>query len=245
MSSGGGIIKLAASAEFVDSPGALPAFEKAYGFKLSRGQILVLAGGNTAATMRAAAEGISSVNAAMAYGTDGALAVLRLRSLADDKHAQTVYEPAPVIRGAVLAQHPEIEGVLDPVFRSLDLERLQRLNAKIAADGDEPKRSRPNILRAKGFLRMMPRHRVLFVLRLAAIARCALGGFVGKRRTGCVSGLPIMLWQADASMSFGLAVLARCAAAAFLRGPAIAAFDPERRPAAVAHLRCRSTSRRH
>ena len=150
--SGGGRVKLAASAEFVDSPGALPAFEKAYGFKLARGQLLNLIGGNTSATLRAAAEGISGVNAAMAYTTDGALAVLQLQLLTDDKHAQTVYQPAPVIRGAVLAQHPEIESILDPVFHSLTLERLQQLNAKIAADGDEPEAVAGAYLRANGFL---------------------------------------------------------------------------------------------
>jgi len=149
----GGTVKLAASAEFVDSPGALPAFEKAYDFRLARGQRLTLIGGNTSATLRAAAEGISGVNAAMAYKTDGALAVLQLQLLADDKHAQTVYQPAPVIRGAVLAQHPEIEGILDPVFRSLTLERLQQLNARIAADGDAPAAVAAGYLRTNGFLK--------------------------------------------------------------------------------------------
>jgi osmoprotectant transport system substrate-binding protein len=148
---GGGKVKLAASAEFVDSPGALPAFEAAYGFKLARNQLLVLVGGDTSATLRAASEGISGISAAMAYGTDGALAVLQLQLLADDKHAQTVYEPTPVIRGAVLAQHPEIEGLLDPVFRSLTLERLQQLNAKIAADGEEAAAVATAYLRANGF----------------------------------------------------------------------------------------------
>ena len=133
----GGRVKLAASAEFVESPGALPAFEKAYGFHLTRGQLLTLVGGDTAATIRAAAEGTSGVNAAMAYATDGALAALHLVVLADDKHAQTVYEPAPVIRQAVLAQHPAIPSILDPIFRSLTLTRLQQLNAAIAVEGED------------------------------------------------------------------------------------------------------------
>jgi osmoprotectant transport system substrate-binding protein len=150
---GGGKVKLAASAEFVDSPGALPAFENVYGFKLARAQLLVLVGGNTSATLRAASESISGVNAAMAYATDGALAVLQLDLLADDKHAQTVYEPAPVIRGAVLAQHPEIAAILDPVFRSLTLARLQQLNARIAADGDEASAVASSYLRDAGFLK--------------------------------------------------------------------------------------------
>jgi osmoprotectant transport system substrate-binding protein len=35
----------------------------------------------------------------------------------------------------VLQQHPEIAAVLDPVFATLRLETLQKLNAEIAVDG--------------------------------------------------------------------------------------------------------------
>ena len=149
----GGALKLAASAEFVESPGALPAFEKAYAFTLKRSQLLELVGGNTSATIRAAAEGISGVNAAMAYGTDGALAALNLVVVADPKAAQPVYAPAPVIRAAALALHPEIAEILDPVFRSLTLGRLQGLNAKIAAEGEEARSVAQDYLAANGFLK--------------------------------------------------------------------------------------------
>jgi osmoprotectant transport system substrate-binding protein len=134
---GGGRIKLAASAEFVESPSALPAFEATYGFKLSDAQLLTLSGGNTSATLRAAAEGMSGVNAAMAYGTDGALAALGLVALEDDKGAQVVYAPAPVVRESVLQQHPEIAPALGPVFATLTLETLQQLNAEIAVEGGD------------------------------------------------------------------------------------------------------------
>ena len=42
----GGTVKLAASAEFVERPDALPAFQAAYGFKLKQAQLLTLAGGD-------------------------------------------------------------------------------------------------------------------------------------------------------------------------------------------------------
>ncbi|HUI34024.1 MAG TPA: glycine betaine ABC transporter substrate-binding protein [Stellaceae bacterium] len=133
----GGRFRLAASAEFVESSAALPAFESAYGFHLSGDQLLTLSGGNTAATLRAAAEQISGVNAAMAYGTDGAIAALGLAALCDDKHAQVVYAPAPVIRASVLDQHPAIGPALDRVFATLTREKLQALNARIAVDGED------------------------------------------------------------------------------------------------------------
>jgi len=148
----GGAIKLAASAEFVESPAALPAFEATYGFRLEDAQLLTLSGGNTSATLRAAAEGTSGVNAAMAYGTDGALAALGLTALEDDKGAQVVYAPAPVVREAVLQQHPEIAAVLDPVFATLTLETLQQLNAKIAVEGEDAAAVATAYLTSKQFL---------------------------------------------------------------------------------------------
>ncbi|HEV7263395.1 MAG TPA: ABC transporter substrate-binding protein [Falsiroseomonas sp.] len=130
-----GDVKLAASAEFVESAAALPAFEKAYDATFPRDNIVVLPGGDTAVTMRAAAQGISGVNAAMVYGTDGAIAALDLVVMRDDKAAQPVYEPAPVVRAEVLERFPAIRTALAPVFASLDLETLQKLNARIAVEG--------------------------------------------------------------------------------------------------------------
>jgi osmoprotectant transport system substrate-binding protein len=149
---GGGKFKLAASAEFVSSPAALPAFEATYGFHLEADQILTLSGGNTATTLRAAAEGISGVNAAMAYGTDGELAALGLIALCDDKGAQVVYAPTPVVRQAVLDAHPTIGPALDKVFATLTLETLQQLNARIAVNGEQPDAVAVSYLKSKHFL---------------------------------------------------------------------------------------------
>lgn len=150
--SGGAKVKLAGSAEFVESAAALPAFQQAYGFKLSSDQLLVLSGGDTAATIKAAAEGTSGVNAAMAYGTDGALAPVGLVVMADTKGAQVVYEPAPVVRAAVLEQNPKIKDALEPAFKSLSLETLQGLNAKIQVEGQDAKTVARDYLKTKGFL---------------------------------------------------------------------------------------------
>jgi osmoprotectant transport system substrate-binding protein len=148
----GGDVYLAASAEFVESPSALPAFEAAYGFELTDRQLLTLSGGNTSATLRAAAEEMSGVNAAMAYGTDGAIAALGLVVLADDQSAQIVYAPAPVVRGAVLHEYPQLPGLLDPVFNSLTLDILQQLNAKIAVDGEDAGAVATGYLKSRHFL---------------------------------------------------------------------------------------------
>jgi osmoprotectant transport system substrate-binding protein len=150
---GGATVKLAGSAEFMESAAALPSFMSAYGFKLSAGQLLVLAGGDTAATERAAAEGTSGVNAAMAYGTDGAIAALELVLLEDTKHAQMVYEPCPVVRQPVLDAYGTIPGLLAPAFTALDGPTLRGLNAKIAVDGMDADSVASGWLKQKGLLK--------------------------------------------------------------------------------------------
>jgi len=150
---GGGVVKLAASAEFVDSPAALPAFEKTYGFHLKPEQLVVLAGGDTAVFEKAAAEKTSGVNAAVAYGTDGGIAALGLVSLTDVKGAQIVYAPAPVIRASVLTAHPEIKDILAPIFAGLDAATLQGLNAKVSLEGQDAKAVALAYLKAKGFVK--------------------------------------------------------------------------------------------
>jgi osmoprotectant transport system substrate-binding protein len=150
---GGGKVKLAASAEFAERPDALPAFQTAYGFKLTQDQLLLLAGGDTAATIKAAAEQTSGVNAAMAYGTDGPLAALGLVVLEDSKGVQPVYAPAPVVRADVLAKQPKIEALLAPLFKTLDTATLQRLNAQIALEGQDAKKVAAAHLKATGLLK--------------------------------------------------------------------------------------------
>ncbi len=131
----GGDFKFAASSEFVESASALPAFQDAYGFKLGSDQLLILSGGNTAATLRAAALNNNDVNGAMTYGTDGGLNALDLKVMEDTKGVQPVYQPAPIVRADVLDTYPKIRDVLAPIFESLDLETLQRLNGQVAVNG--------------------------------------------------------------------------------------------------------------
>ena len=149
----GGRFKLAASAEFAERSDALPAFQKAYGFTLKPDQLLTLAGGDTAATIRAAAEKTSGVNAAMAYGTDGPLAALGLVIMEDTKGVQAIFAPAPVVREDALKKNPKIGDALAPVFKLLDGPTLQSLNAKIQLEGQDAKKVAGDFLKSKGLLK--------------------------------------------------------------------------------------------
>jgi osmoprotectant transport system substrate-binding protein len=149
---GGGEIILAASSEFVNSAAALPAFQTTYGFTLSPDQLITLSGGDTAATIAAAAQGTNGANAAMVYGTDGAIAPSGLVVMEDDKGVQPVYQPAPIIREEVLMEHPEIEGILEPIFAALTLETLQDLNGRVQVGGEPARAVAEDFLTTGGFL---------------------------------------------------------------------------------------------
>ncbi|MBQ0709300.1 ABC transporter substrate-binding protein [Ochrobactrum sp. AP1BH01-1] len=151
--SGGGKVILAASSEFVNSAAALPAFQTAHGFTLKPDQLITLSGGDTAATIAAAANQTNGANAAMVYGTDGGIAPSGLVVLEDDKHVQPVYQPAPIIREEVLKKNPKIEELLKPVFAKLDLTTLQELNGRVQLGGEPAKAVAEEFLKTNGFLK--------------------------------------------------------------------------------------------
>ena len=115
---GGGQVMLACSAEFANA-GTLRSLERTYGFTLRSDQMIVLAGGETSATIGAAAARTNGTNTAMVYGTDGGIAAADLLLLEDDRHDQPIYAPVPMIREAVLRQYPQIATIVKPLMESL------------------------------------------------------------------------------------------------------------------------------
>jgi len=148
----GGRVVLACSAEFANA-GTLRSLERTYGFTLRPEQMIVLAGGETSATIGAAAARTNGVNTAMVYGTDGGIVAASLKILEDDRHEQPVYAPVPLIREPVLNAHREIAAIVKPLMESLGTDALQRLNARVQIDGESEQSVAEDYLRAKGFLR--------------------------------------------------------------------------------------------
>jgi osmoprotectant transport system substrate-binding protein len=148
----GGKVVLACSAEFANA-GTLRSLEKTYGFTLRSDQLIVLAGGETAATIRAAAARTNGINTAMVYGTDGGVAAADLVILEDDRHDQPIYAPVPVIRETVLKANPDIARIVQPLMESLTRETLQQLNARVQIDGESDQEVATDYLKSKGFLK--------------------------------------------------------------------------------------------
>jgi osmoprotectant transport system substrate-binding protein len=149
---GGGKVVLACSAEFANA-GTLRSLEKTYRFSMRSEQLIVLAGGETAATIGAAAAGTNGVNTAMVYGTDGGIAAANLVVLEDDRHDQPVYAPVPLIREAALRGNPQIAAIVRPLMESFDRATLQQLNARVQINGESDEAVAADYLRAKGLLK--------------------------------------------------------------------------------------------
>jgi osmoprotectant transport system substrate-binding protein len=148
----GGKVMLACSAEFANA-GTLRSLEHTYGFKLRSAQMIVLAGGETSATIAAAAARTNGVNTAMVYGTDGGIVAANLRILQDDRHDQPVYAPVPTIREPALRAYPQIASLLRPLMLSLDGPTLQRLNARVQVDGESAESVAADYLRSQRLVR--------------------------------------------------------------------------------------------
>jgi osmoprotectant transport system substrate-binding protein len=149
---GGGKVVLACSAEFANA-GTLRSLEKAYAFTLSSDQLIVLAGGETSATIRAAAAATNGTNTAMVYGTDGGISAAQLEVLEDDRHDQPVYAPVPTVREAVLKAYPQIASIVKPLMQSLDRRTLQSLNERVQINGESDEEVAADFLHQRGLLK--------------------------------------------------------------------------------------------
>ena len=74
----------------------------------------------------------------MAFATDGEIKAYNQVVLGDDKSYFPIYNPAPVIRKAVLDQYPEIKFILSDIGESLDTATMTRLNYRVNVNGEKP-----------------------------------------------------------------------------------------------------------
>lgn len=148
----GGEVKFITSQIFAENDIGLLGMEEGYGFKLESNQLIMLPHGNTAETISALANGTDGVNVALVYATDGSLIDLDLVVLADPLSIPTVFEPSVVVREKVLEKYPEIENIINDVFGTLNLEKLQIMNKNVIVDGMSPRDVAKEYLTDEGIL---------------------------------------------------------------------------------------------
>jgi osmoprotectant transport system substrate-binding protein len=139
---------LCVASEFVARDDGLPGLEKAYGFSISGSHLATLAEGAIYSSIGKS----DPCNFGEVFTTDGRIKALGLTVLDDDKHFFPVYNPAATIRKSVLAAHPAIARVLNPVAAALDTATLQQLNTDVDVTGLEPADVAKRWLQHKGFI---------------------------------------------------------------------------------------------
>lgn len=84
--------------------------------------------------------------------TDGRLTSNELYVLEDDKKFSTTYNPALNVRSAVLAKHPKLKDIFNPIAEALESSTLRSLNAEVDVSGRRPDEVARGFLDAKGFI---------------------------------------------------------------------------------------------
>lgn len=120
------------TAEFLARDDGYPGLAKAYGLRFSREPKTLEAG-----LMYGAAAG-GEVDVVSAYATDGRIDKMDLVVLVDDRRFFPPYQAAPLVRGALLARHPEIRAALAPLAGRLNDAEMRKLNASIDIAGRRP-----------------------------------------------------------------------------------------------------------
>jgi glycine betaine/choline ABC-type transport system substrate-binding protein len=108
--------------EFLNRADGFPGLAAAYGLHFASPPTAMDLG----LTYRALADG--KIDVIAGNSTDGQLAALHLVALVDDRHYFPPYEAAPVVRDAVLEQHPEVGRALLELRGKIDDEEMRRLN---------------------------------------------------------------------------------------------------------------------
>jgi osmoprotectant transport system substrate-binding protein len=84
--------------------------------------------------------------------TDGLIPTLDLFVLEDDRHYFPPYDAVPVIRGEVLARHPEIGAVLNAFAETISDQEMQQLNYAVDGQRRDVKAVAREFLQKKGLI---------------------------------------------------------------------------------------------
>lgn len=120
------------SQEFIVRADGLPGIMETYGFEFGT------SGGMESGLMYQALEN-EDVDVISAFATDGRIVSLDFVLLEDDKGFFPPYYAAPVVRGELLEEAPEVEEILNQMAGLLDDSTMAELNLRVDEGGEEPR----------------------------------------------------------------------------------------------------------
>lgn len=126
-------IRMATSVDFLEREDGIPGLEEEYGFRFDRDALSTIQIGLSYEALDS-----DQVDVAMGYATDGRISSMNLRMLRDDRGFFPAYNVAPLVRGEILAEYPELEALINELSELFTDEKLIELNERADVDGEEP-----------------------------------------------------------------------------------------------------------
>jgi osmoprotectant transport system substrate-binding protein len=135
-------------AEYQNRDDGFVGLQRTYGFHAGPDRVRVLQAG---AIYQATAEQKECLFGEV-FTTDGRIAQLGLRVLADDKHYHPLYNAAPTLREEVYDRDPNIAKVFAPISAALTNAVITELNRQKSAEGRPARRVARDWLARRGFI---------------------------------------------------------------------------------------------
>lgn len=133
---GGGKVTLASLKELIQRSDGLPAFAKAYQFELGESQVVAI---DQRQPGEPPAVPPTDFNALLTLGSSAQIAGWDMVVLEDPAKVPMVFRPTPITRRDLFVQHGQkIDEALGPVFKSLDMATLIRLNTRVVVEKISP-----------------------------------------------------------------------------------------------------------
>ncbi len=135
--------------EFSTRDDGWPGLKTAYGLNVPTANVKML---DTGVIYTATQKG-ADCNFGEVFQTDGRIAALGLVVLEDDKQFFPVYQGGFTVQADALAKYPKMADVMALMAPKLTTEEMQKLNAKVDVDGDEPKDVATDWLKENGLIK--------------------------------------------------------------------------------------------
>ncbi|MEO6943799.1 MAG: glycine betaine ABC transporter substrate-binding protein [Lacisediminihabitans sp.] len=135
--------------EFSTRDDGWPGVEAAYGITVPKDNVKLL---DTGVIYTATQKG-DPCNFGEVFATDGRIKALDLTVMKDDKNFFAVYQGALTLQAPILKKYPAIATIMAKVSPKLTTEEMQKLNAKVDVDGDEPATVAKQWLQEQGLIK--------------------------------------------------------------------------------------------
>lgn len=132
--------------EFLERPDGYRGLQKAYGFKFAKKPKQMDPG----LMYRAIAK--KQVDVIDAFATDGRIPAFDLVVLEDDRRFFPPYYAAPIVRRAVLENHPQLAAILNSLAGKIDQGTMRNLNYKVDEQGKKPRDVARQYLKDQGLI---------------------------------------------------------------------------------------------